>query len=222
MRRWFFVLAAVSCGCTPPLAPGMVPVVRRPRADDVQLDEVARATPKEGARPLLVVHRREACSASAPVFLVDRRGTFYGAVGPGQAALITLPRDLARLEVLSSVDITAPLHSFSVGGDVAIPRLPAGVLITPRRVSARECWSTGQYVDARPAEKEELESILGDADFTWLEPRVADGQRFLERHHARLDEIFGGGVEQCGASPLHSPSYCPAGAAPLDTFVPPR
>lgn len=190
MRMRPLLLAAMLLGCGPSVTPGMA-----------RLEEAPRMTPAEGKRPLLVLHRREACSASAPIFLLDRQGTFYGSVAPGQAALLEVPDDLTRLEVLSSVDLTAPLHTWSVAGEVAVPPFPGGVLLTPRRANARQCVGNGQYVDAHAATKEELESVLGESDVTWLEPRLDDGQRWVDQHRARLDEILALRTKRRGSRP---------------------
>lgn len=206
----------------PPVAPGMTPAHAHPHAEDRALDELARVTPHEGDRPLLVVHRREACSGSAAIVLLDEHGTFYGSVAPGEAALLEVPTTLKELQVLSSVEVTAPLHTSFVRDEIAVPPFPGGLLVTPRRANARDCWSTGQYATVRAATREELEEVLGDAKVIWLEPRPLDGQRWLERHRPRIDEIFAGRAERCLPSPLRSPSYCPEGNAPLDALVPPR
>ena len=189
---WRLMLLAVTMvGCAPKGAPGMAPMARAPHAADSSFDELARVAPADGMRSLLVVHPRDACSASAATILLDHQGRFYGALAPGQAALLAVPTDVTRLEVLSSVDLAAPLHTWYVRGHVAVPPSPAGILLTARRVSARHCSGTGQHVDAAVAERQELESVLGDSTIEWLEPRVADGQQWLDHYRSRLDEIFG-------------------------------
>lgn len=196
----------------------MAEVLRRPL--DAELDELARAAPAENARPLLVVHRREACSGSAAAVLMGPERRFFGSVAPGEAALLTVPADLTEIEIVSAVEVTAPVRSWFISETVAVPPFPGGLLLTARRVSARECWSNGQYANVKAATKAELEGVLAEADVTWLEPRPADGQRWLDRHRARVDEILAGRAERCSASPVLSPSYCPEATAPLDAFVP--
>lgn len=222
-RRSLLLLGTLLFACTPAASPGMAPSARRPHPLDPSLDELARVGPDDDARSLLVVHPREACSGSAAVVLLDRRGTFYGALRPGAAALLVVPAGLAKLEVLSSVEVTAPLRSSFTSSEVVVPAFPGGLLLGPKRASARDCWGSGQYADARAVSRTELEEVLGEAsDITWLEPRRADGQRWLDEHHERLDEIFAGRVERCPGSPVLGPSYCPEGNAPLDMLVPPR
>lgn len=222
-RSSLLLLGSLSVACAPTSSPGMAFAARQPHALDPSLDELARALPGEDARSLLVVHPREACSGSAAVVLLDRRGTFYGALRPGAAALLVVPAGLTRLEVLSSVEVTAPLRTSFVSSEVVVPAFPGGLLLGPKRANARECWGSGQYADARAVSKTELEEVLGETSgIAWLEPRHADGQRWLDEHRERLDEIFAGRVERCPASPLLGPSYCPEGNAPLDALVPPR
>jgi len=205
MHRLGLVLTLLAA-CTPASTPGMAPVPRRPHAQDLTLDELARVSPTLDTRPLLVVHPRAACSGSARVVFLDERGTFFGAVAPGEAALLEVPRDAAKLQVVSSVEITAPLRSWFVTGEVAVPPFPSGLVVRPRRVNARECLSTGQYADASPATRAELEAVLADAEVAWLEPRVAEGQRWIDRHRARVAEVLARGPGLCTSD--FPPSYC--------------
>jgi hypothetical protein len=206
--------AVLAAACSPAATPGMAPSMRRPYAADRSLDELARVAPASDARPLLVVHPRVACSGSAPMVFLDDHGTFYGSVAPGEAALLEVPKNVAKLQVVSSVEITAPVRSWFVTSEVDVPPFPDGLLLGPRRVSARECLSTGQYADAAPTTKSKLEDVLAVSELTWLEPRIVDGQRWIDRHRARVHELLARGPGLCPASLFGAPSYCAEALTP--------
>src|SRR6185295_17869229 len=176
--RWV-VGGAVLVGCAssaPAPAPGP-PVV------------VAHAEPPPGYRVLLVAYPRTACSGSARTVLMDERGTYFGAVGPGEASLITLPVGMRTIVAVSAVEIVAPPRTHFPYDEIDVPPAPSAVLLESTRVSARQCSKTGQYASATSVSKHEIEERLADAEITWLEPQLREGQAWLDEHRARVDEM---------------------------------
>jgi hypothetical protein len=153
------------------------------------LEEVAHAEPPPGYRVLLVAYPRTACSGSARTVLMDASGTFFGAVGPGEASLITLPLGTRTLVAVSAVEIVAPTRTRFAYDAIEVPSAPGAVLLESTRVDARQCSRTGQYASASSVSKREIEERLADAEITWLEPRPHEGQGWLDEHRARIDEM---------------------------------
>lgn len=185
-------LLVSAASCLPSASgtnPGMAQRPRRPYAADATLDELARLEVANGQRPLLVVYPRSACSGSAKAVFVDRSGRFLGAVGPGQAALFGVPSG-GGLLAFSSVELTSPLGRWFAIDEIEPPAPGSGLLLEAPRVSARQCGS-GQYANPNVATKRELEAALAESDVEWLEPRLAEGQAWLDEHHERVDELVG-------------------------------
>ncbi|MDF2694300.1 MAG: hypothetical protein K0S65_2683 [Labilithrix sp.] len=146
--------------------------------------------PSADHHALLVVYPRSACSGSARTLFVDAKGTFYGAVAPGEAALLSVPNATRRLLTVSSVEITSPVGTWFVYDEVRIDPPPDGVMLRALEIGSRHCGS-GHYAEAAVATKSELESALAEAEIRWLEPRVRDGQAWLDARRSRVDEILG-------------------------------
>lgn len=182
---------AVALGCSPGAPPpGMVTKLARPLPSDPSLLELARAEPTRDERALLVVHPRTACSGSASMVLIDEDGRFVGAVPPGAAALLRVPRAAARLRMFSSVELTAATGSWFVASDVDVPAFPSGVLLSAQRWSGLQC-GIGHYATAQAATKSELEEVLAEDSMRWLEPDPRAGQAWLDAHAGRVREIRG-------------------------------
>lgn len=192
-------LMMTAAGCAPPgPPPGMALQSRRPHALDTSLDELARVEPAPDQRALLVVFPKTACSASARTLFMDGNGTFYGGVGPGEAALLSVPANVKRLYVMSSIEVTADVGAWSYFDEVTIPPAPSGILLSSGRYNARTCGN-GHYGDPSIATKDELEEALAEAEFQWLEPRRSEGQRWIEAHRTRVDEVLGRNAPPRGA-----------------------
>jgi hypothetical protein len=188
LRAAFALVAAITCGCAPsvPVA-GMAERTQRAYSEDPSLLELARLDPITDERALLVVFPRGPCSGSARMVFTDARGTFVGAVAPGDAAILAVPRNERQLVAISSVEITAPVGLTTITDAVAVPPAPNGLLLRTRCT-----WRTsGQYADSAAATKPELEAAIADASLRWLEPRRAEGQAWLDEHRPRVDELFG-------------------------------
>src|SRR5690606_34392582 len=124
MRAWAILGLAVLPACEPAgTLPGMAAATPRAHSGAPRLVELARAAPPSGHRALVVVYPRTACSGSASTVFMDRRGRFLGAVGPGTAALLTVPRDLDALVAVSSVEVSAPLGRWGAVDEIAVPPL---------------------------------------------------------------------------------------------------
>lgn len=154
------------------------------------LDEVARTEPPPGHRALLVVYPRTACSASARTVFMDEKGTFFGAVAPGEATLLTFPTGTRTLLAISTVEVNAPARTNFSFDDIVVPPAPDALLLEGSRVNARQCSKTGQYASTSIVSKDEIEARLGDAEITWVEPRLRAGQAWLDAHEARVDELL--------------------------------
>ncbi|MBX3187490.1 MAG: hypothetical protein KF819_10770 [Labilithrix sp.] len=189
-----FVIALAVCalvGCMPAQrTPGMIATTPRAHAIEPSLDELARADGETERRALLVVYPTSACSGSASTVLADEEGNFLAAVPPGSASLVSIPARTRALITFSSIEVTAPRASWTASADVVVPPSPDGIILVAARVSAREC-SNGQYADARPATKAELEATLAESEITWLEPRREEGQAWLDAHADRVAEVLG-------------------------------
>ena len=194
MRR-FSVALLLAAGCLPPqTTPGMSPAAPRPHDRDLSLVELARVAPAlDDQRALLVVYPRDACSGSASMVLVDDGGGFLGAVGPGSAALLSIPKTTRALYAMSSVEVYAPVTTWAARFEVVLPPAPGGLVFRTRRFDARLCGN-GQYADPIAASKDELEEILADADLRWLELRRDDGQAWLDAHRERVREVIARGT----------------------------
>lgn len=184
-----FAVLAFASGCASAGAsPGMR--AETPRAHSAELDELARLQPAEGARVLLVVYPRTACSGSASTVLVTPgAGRFVGSVAPGTAALVEVPPNVRELVAISTVELDAQPGMWSVADHVRVPPAPTGLLLHTWRWNSRLC-SNGQYADARPATKPELEAALGENDVRWLVPSPGEGQAWLDARHGRLVEVL--------------------------------
>jgi hypothetical protein len=177
-------------GCAPYGAnPGMVTRLPRPDATNPALDELARADPPPAHRALLVVYRRTSCSGSARTVFVDDKGTFLGAVAPGDGALLIVPTKARSIHALSSVDVTANVGAWFAVDDLPGDSLPSGLLLRSRSVDARRCGG-GQYADVTPASKAELEATLAETELRWMQPSVPAGQAWLSEHRQRVDEVL--------------------------------
>ena len=102
--------------------------------------------PAPGQRALLVVYPREACSGPARAVFMDAEGGFIGAVGPGEAALLSIPVKTTTVLSFSSVELTAYSGSWSAVDAIEVPQAPSGLLLSSSRFSSRECGD-GQYAD---------------------------------------------------------------------------
>jgi hypothetical protein len=180
-------IAAIACA---PAMEGMALQPARPHSLEPSLDELARTVVPEGKRALLVVYPRSACSGSARMVFVDDEGTFFGAVGPGQAALLTVPSRLEHVVAISNVEVTAPVGAWFYVDEVHLAPPPSGIILTAYRANARQCGS-GQYAGASIATKAEMESALSEAEIQWVQPRPAEGQAWLESRRKRMDELLG-------------------------------
>jgi hypothetical protein len=185
-------LLVLASGCVPPASTsprGMRFADVRAHERDTSLVELARAAPSAHERPLLVMFPRNACSSTASAVLVDARGRFLGAVAPGTAALLTVPRGLSTVTFFSSVEVTAPVGAWHDAKDVLLPAPPGGLVVRSARWSARDCGS-GAYFDVQVATKEEIETELGEAEIRWLDADRTDGQAWLDAHRRRVDELL--------------------------------
>ena len=167
----------------------MAPVSARVHDAEPSFMELARAAPKTGHRALLVVYPRTACAGSASTVFMDEEGTFIGAVAPGTAALLDVPNGVRKVVAVSSVEVSAPLRTWSLADDVALPSPPSGLLLRARQWNGRECAS-GQYAAASVASKAQLEDVLGEEEIRWLEPRPQEGQAWLDAHRERVGEVL--------------------------------
>lgn len=196
MRGWVIASAfAFAAACVPPSAqPGMVEVAPRAHDAEPSLVELARVPGERDRRPLLVVYPRTGCSGSASMVLVDDHARFVGAVLPGSATLLAVPSETRTLFAISSVEIAAPVRTWSALSIVDVPAAPSGLLLRSRRWSGRDC-GTGQYADVVTATKAELEDVLAEEDdrIRWLAPRPSDGQAWLDAHRARVREVIARG-----------------------------
>lgn len=186
----FSALSSTGCvvsGSTP----GMVDVPQRAHPEDSTLQELARVQPPEGQRALLVVFPKNACTGSARMVLMDGHGTFYGSVGPGEGALLEIPRSTRSLEVVSIVEVLAARGTWSYTDEVKVPAEPNGLLLRPTRANTRTCGS-GHYAYADRATKSELEAAIAEAGtpIRWLSPRRAEGQAWIDEHRARVEELL--------------------------------
>lgn len=189
VMRVLVALVFLGTGCMPPArAPGMGEAL--PRAHDATSVELARVESRPDRRPLLVVYPRTACAGSASTVLLDEQGAFVGAIPPGGASLLSIPIETKTLTAMSSVEVTAARSSWTYAQSVEVPPLPSGLVLWPARWSTRDCGN-GQYAEAKPATKEELETLLAEEDVVWLEPRLAEGQSWIEAHRDRVDEVLG-------------------------------
>jgi hypothetical protein len=168
----------------------MVPQPSRP-STSASLVEVARVEPPPGHRSLLVAYPRTPCSATARTVFMDGDGTFYGAVAPGEATLLTLPVGTRTLLAVSSVEIHASPRTRLSFHEVDVPALPNALLLEGIRASARQCSTSGHYASTTSVSKGEIEERLANAEIAWMEPRPREGQAWLEAHRARVDEILG-------------------------------
>lgn len=167
----------------------MVPHEARPDRVDPSRDELARVDPPLGYRALLVAFPRGACSGSARMVFVDEAGTYVGAVGPGEAALLVAPETNDRIRMLSSVDVTAPFGAWFTLDEIHLGPTSSGVLLGSPRVDGRRCGS-GQYADARVVTKSEMEDALASAELRWLDPRLDDGKAWLASNRTRVAEML--------------------------------
>jgi len=183
-------LAALSgAACIPAAQAGMADQPRRPSPDDALVDEVARVEPRGADRALLVVYPKTACSGSARMVVLDDSGNFYGAIGPGEAALLEIPKARREIIVVSNVEITSAPRTWFYADRLDVPAEPNGLVLEAMRRNTRTCMS-GQYAHVTVATKEELESTLANAvDIRWRTPRRAEGQAWIDEHRERVDEL---------------------------------
>lgn len=174
---------------------------RRPHALEPSLDELARVDPETDQRALLVVFPKTACSATARTVFMDADGRFYGAVAPGEGALLRIPARSKKLVVVSSVEVTADVGTWSFSDEVTIPPAPSGIVLSSTRFNARTCGN-GHYSNPSIATKDELETVLAEAELRWLEPRPNEGQAWIEAHRSRVDEVLG--KDRAKAAPVVS------------------
>jgi len=186
--RFFVCLFLAGCTASSTV-PGMEPVAPRAHDREPTLVELARTSPADDQRPLLVVFPRHACSASASMVLVDENATFLGAVTPGTAALLSVKKDTRRVFAVSSVDVYAAPTRWLARYRLELPPAPSGVLFDTVRPSTRECGN-GQYAKPTIASKEQLENALAENDVSWLAPRTLEGQAWLDAHRERVRELL--------------------------------
>lgn len=188
--RWIvfatFVASLSATACVASTVPGMVDQPRRISPEDASLDELARVEPPVGRRALLVVFPKRPWSGTARTIILDRDGTFYGAVAPGEAALLEIPTDRRDLVLVSSVEVTVtPRTWFYPLEWTEIPAEPNGLIL-------RSFGRGGHYGYPEPASQAELEAALGDAPtIRWRAARRAAGQAWIEENRARVDELLG-------------------------------
>lgn len=184
-------LLSMVTGCMFTSVPrGMAEAAPRRHAIDPAFDEVARAQPSPGERALLVVFPRDACSGSAKTVFLDGRGRFFGAVGPGEAALLTIPARTKSLLAISNVEIAAPVGMSTVVDETPVPPAPSGLLLHSWRRSTHQCANKGFYAHIDLATAAELEQAIGESDLVWLEPRPADGRAWIAEHKDRVAELL--------------------------------
>lgn len=170
----------------------MVDQPSRTHAPDGALDELARSEPSAGHRSLLVVFPKTACSGSARMVVLDDERTFYGALAPGEAALLEVPEKQAQLVVVSNVEVEAAPRTWSHVDRVDVPPAPGGLLFESTWATARTCFS-GHYADITVATKQELEETLASSEVRWRTPRRAIGQAWIDQHRERVGELVGKG-----------------------------
>lgn len=182
-------LAVAGCG-THGTLPGMAPYAPRAHAEDPALVELSRAEPRDDMRALLVVYPRDACSGSASAVFVDEDLRFLGALGPGTAALLEVPRRASTVFAIPSIELTASRGTSSTLDRVDVPQEPDGIRLASWRPSggAGGCGN-GQYTDAFVASKEELEALLAENMVTWLAAQRGEGQAWLDSRRERLEEV---------------------------------
>jgi hypothetical protein len=176
-------------GCASEPAPVMAPRAPQPSVSP-SLVEVARAEPAPGQRALLVAYPKTACSGSARTVFMDEKGTFFGALAPGQATLLTFPAATRTLVAVSSVEISAPTRTTFTFVEIDVPAAPAALLLEGARVNARQCSRTGQYAHTSVVTKRAIEERLAEEEIAWLEPRPLQGQAWLDKHRSRVNEIL--------------------------------
>lgn len=191
--RWSLSIAlvALAAACVPsPREPGTSVRSPRPHTPDSTLVELARAEPTRDQRALLVVYPRSACSGSARTVILDGAGTFLGAVGPGEAALLSVATDVRTVFIVSSVEITAPVGTSFILAEVPVAASPDGIILDSTRISTRQCGKSGQHANARVATKAELETALAQSEFQYVESRPAEGQVWIDAHRNRVVEVL--------------------------------
>jgi hypothetical protein len=191
MRALFIALATLAAGCGlggPP--PGMTAVEPRAVASDSSLVELARTPTNDAERVLLAVYPRDACTGFSSAVLTDSKGRFVGAVAPGTASLLRVPRDAPYLLAFSSIDVTGGEWGEPLVQQVELPPFPSGLLFRTMRASFRRC-GRGQYMEAIAASKGELEDAIAESEAAFFEADVEKGQRWLDDHAGRVARILG-------------------------------
>lgn len=192
-----FLLAALAAACVAPKPAWMTPQAPRSpstssaSSTSAALVEVAHAEPPPGHRVLLVAYPKTACSGSASTVLMDETGRFIGALAPGEGTLLVLPEHMRTVMAVSSVEIAMPFRTRFSFNEITVPAPPDAILLEASRVNARQCSRTGQYASASIVPKGEIEARLADEEIVWLEPRLREGQAWLDAHRERVDELLG-------------------------------
>ncbi len=135
---------------------------------------------------IVVAYPPSACAGSGVAF-VDVRGTFLGAVAPGQAMRLAVPPGAKHVVAFSIVDVNA--EPGMLFGRHPIDTSTEAVLLTPYRWDTKHCGN-GWHAEVHEATRAELDAALSDAKIVWLVPRQAEGQAWLEEHRARVDEML--------------------------------
>jgi hypothetical protein len=140
---------------------------------------------------LFVAFPVTACSGAESAVFLDEEGRFIGAVAPGTAAYLPMRAESKRLFVVGSADVTAPPKTAFLRHEIP-RRSDQGVLVEVPGADAHNCsakWSGP--LELRPASAT-LEATAEKArGATWLAVRTAEGDRWLDEHRARVDELLG-------------------------------
>jgi hypothetical protein len=190
--RVFLLASGLLIGCTSNVtSSGMHPVQPRTFDGDASLVELARLSPTHGRRALLVVYPKGMRGGTTRSVFMDRNGAFLGSVAPGEAALLDLPETMTSLLVVSSVEIVAPVRTWSHLEVADVPPAPGGIVL---RTSRKICGTGGRipscfYADPSTATKGELEELLANDEIRWVTAIVPEGQAWLDANRARVREL---------------------------------
>jgi hypothetical protein len=149
-------------------------------------------TSGQGGRvSLLVAFPVTACTSSESAVFVDEEGRFIGSVAPGTAASLVVFARSKHLFVISSLDVTETPRTWFVRHEIP-RRSDQGVIVEVPRADGHNCagkWSGPLVLRPRAATHDEtVQAALG---LTWLEVRADEGNRWLDDHRERVDELVG-------------------------------
>jgi hypothetical protein len=174
---FFFLLLLLSLGCAASCAPttsetpGMSATTR-----------ITSANATAGDDSIVVVFPRSPRTGTARIVFLDDDANFYGAVGPGEAAILHIPppKKTIMLHAISAPEIHARPGTWFLVNDLIVSA-PSGMLL-----------DGGHYPRIVLKSRSQIETVLADPDreIQWLTRDRADGQRWIDEHKARVDELL--------------------------------